>query len=467
MNAISRLKRAGAIVGVGAVVVGGAVLGTTQAHAAARLGTDATIGNLAIQVGGVTPNNASTSVTGVTSSIATGCDTGPSSSAVVRLVDPVSGSVITSLTGIIAGASSPQSGIPWNTTLASQITGHSDLLGSQAEIVVLCDSAPSLGPGTTKYEQDTYVNISTDGSTFTETNSVAQPPTPVTVTLTSIPATGTVGTPLTLKATVSPVGATGQIQFEDTSTATPTNLGAAVNISGGVAQTSFTPSAVALAPGEPLKAVYLPTGNFTFSDTATDAIGLVVSAAAPNSGAIPLAVIVPASGTFSVSVNTTQWVVLNVTDPTNPIDATAATTPITVTDTRNSYPGWSVSGQSTALSGTIPSTPAGYPAYNAATVAADHATQSIAADQLGWTPTGPATLPPGVHLGNQVPAGTTTNGLGDVAQVLASVHAGTGDGFTGTAGAVFGANLDLAIPAGQEAGPYAGFLNITSVNALP
>jgi hypothetical protein len=47
------------------------------------------------------------------------------------------------------------------------------------------------------------------------------------------------------------------------------------------------------------------------------------------------------------------------------------------------------------------------------------------------------------------------------------VHAGTGDGFTGTAGAVFGANLDLAIPAGQEAGPYAGFLNITSVNALP
>jgi hypothetical protein len=223
---------------------------------------------------------------------------------------------------------------------------------------------------------------------------------------------------------------------------------------------------VAAAPGEPLKAVYVPSGNFTFSDTATDAIGLVVNAAPPNSGAIPLAVVVPASGTFTVSINTTSWVVLNVTDPTNPVQATATTTPIVVTDTRNNYPGWSVSGQSTAFSGTIPSTPAGFPAYNAASVAADHGSQSIPANQLGWAPAGNTPAVQGVSLGATV-APAATNGLGVAPQVLASVHAGTGNGFTGTGGDTLSAGLTLAIPAGQEAGPYAGSLNITSVNALP
>jgi hypothetical protein len=274
-----------------------------------------------------------------------------------------------------------------------------------------------------------------------------------------------VGTPLTLKATLSSNTATGTVQFEDTSTTPATNLGAAVPVSGGVAQTSFTPSAAIAAPGEPLKAVYLPTGNFTFSDTATDAIGLVVTAAAPNSGSIPLAVVVPATGTFTVTIDTTDWVVLNVADPSNPVSATANTTPIVVTDTRNTFPGWSVSGQSSQFSGTIPSTPTGFPAFPAP--AADHGSQHIAADQLGWAPAGNTPAVQGVSLGSPVTAGTTTNGLGDAAQVLASVHAGTGNGFTGTAGDTLSAALTLAIPAGQEAGPYAGLLNITSVSSLP
>jgi hypothetical protein len=463
MNAISRLKRAAAIVGVSAVVVGGAVLGTTQAHAAARVGTDPVVGNLALQVAGATPNNSPTSATGNTYSTSTACDTGPSSSAVVRIIDPVSGASDGSLSAINPAAGAPMTG-SWNVALSTIITNHPDLMGSQAEVVVLCDSAPSLGPGTTKYEQDTYVNISADGSTFTETNSVSTPPTAVTVTLTATPTTGTVGTALTLKATVSPSNATGTVQFEDTSTTPATNINATpATISGGVATTSFTPSAT--STGEPLKAVYTPSGNFTFSDTSSDAISLVVNAASPNSGAIPLAVVVPVSGTFNVSIDTTHWVVLNVTDPSNPVQATASTTPVVVTDTRTNYPGWSVSGQSTQFSGTIPSSPAGFPASG--TVAADHGSQTIAADRLGWAPSGNSPAVQGVSLGSPVTAGTTTNGLGDSAQVLAAVHAGTGNGFTGTAGDTLSAALTLAIPAGQEAGPYAGFLNITSVNALP
>jgi hypothetical protein len=465
MNAISRLERAAAIVGVGAVVVGGAVLGTTQAHAAARVGTDPTIGNLALQVAGATPNNSPTSSTGNTYSTSTACDTGPSSSAVVRVIDPVSGTSDGSLTAINPAAGAPMTGT-WNVALSTIVGNHPDLMGSQAEVVVLCDSAPSLGVGTTKFEQDTYINISADGSTFSETNSVATPPTAVTVTLTATPTTGTVGTPVTLKATLSSTSATGTVQFEDTSTTPATNLGAAVNVSGGIATTSFTPSTAIAAPGEPLKAVYLPTGNFTFSDTAADAIGLVVVAAPPNSGSIPLAVVVPATGTFTVTIDTTDWVVLGVTDPTNPVQATANTTPIIVTDTRNTFPGWSVSGQSTAFSGTIPASPPNFPSFtNPATVPADHGSQSIAADQLGWSPFGNSPAVQGVSLGGTV--APVTGGLGDAAKVLASVHSGTGNGFTGTGGDTIGAALTLAIPAGQEAGPYAGDLNITSVSSLP
>lgn len=464
MKGISRLKRAAAVVGVGAVVVGGAVIGATSAQALTTVGTTSKVL--------LTPASGDATATGIAYN-ADACPAGNQGSAVLRLFDPGSTTPTasghnTNLSIVNNSVASAFSG----TTSVSFSTGSlifSDIAGSTAEIGIVCFSGPSAtSPGNQPVVTDfSFVHLDAGVTTYTnDTTGPAAPPTDVTVTLTSTPATATVGSPVTLKATVSPATATGTIQFEDTSTTPATNINATpANISGGVATTSFTPSAT--SAGEPIKAVYIPTGNFDFSDTATDAISLVVNAAAPNSGAIPLAVVVPASGTFTVSIDTTDWVVLNVTDPTNPVQATANTTPIVVTDTRNNYPGWSVSGQATQFSGTIPSTPSGYPAFDAASVPADHATQTIAADQLGWAPTGNSPAVQGVNLGGTVAAGTTTNGLGDTAQVLASVHAGTGNGFTGTGGDTLGAALTLAIPAGQEAGPYAGDLNITSVNALP
>jgi hypothetical protein len=163
----------------------------------------------------------------------------------------------------------------------------------------------------------------------------------------------------------------------------------------------------------------------------------------PPANTIPLATTVGATGAFSLTVDSTTVV----TVPPN--GTTAPTTPIVVTDTRNTFPGWSVSGQDSNWTGS--GTAAG---------------ASFSGNQLGWTPTNTGTLPQGVTLGPPVPPGTSP-GLGSNPQVLASVHAGIGNGFTGPTGATFGANLALAIPAGQAAGPYTSGLSITAVDTNP
>jgi hypothetical protein len=438
---ISRLKRAAMLIGVTALTVGGVVAGSGQAHAAAPLGNTA----------GLVLNPASGPTTGTIGYSAPACPSGFQGSGIVRIVDPAT-SATSNLSAVNSSVAAAWSGNLNANILNTEATGvFTDLQGNTAEIVTLCASGASLG-GSTEYVYHTFITFDATGANYSPSSGPAQP---VTVALTANPNPATVGQSVTLTATVTPSNATGSIQFQDNGT----NINAAVTVSGGVASTSFTPSAT--SAGEPLTAVYSPGTGFSASGPGT--LSLPIVAAAPNSGQIPLAVIVPQSGVFTVTIDTTDWVVLNMNAAGT--HALNNTTPIVVVDTRNYYPGWSVSGQSTQFTGTIPATPAGFPVYS--NVPADHGSQHIAADQLGWTPTNATALPQGVTLGGAVAAGTTTSGLGDVAHLLASVHAATGNGFTGTTGVTLGAALDLAIPAGQEAGPYAGFLNITSVNALP
>jgi hypothetical protein len=161
----------------------------------------------------------------------------------------------------------------------------------------------------------------------------------------------------------------------------------------------------------------------------------------PESGMIPLAVSVPPSGAFTLTVDIADTVTLTVSGST----ATAATTRIIVSDTRSAYPGWSVSGQGTTWSGS--GTASG---------------STIPGDQLGWTPTGSEPVPPGVTLGSQViPA---SPGLGSTPAVLAFVHSGNGNGYGTT---TLGANLLLVIPVTQQPGPYTGSLTISAVAANP
>jgi hypothetical protein len=114
---------------------------------------------------------------------------------------------------------------------------------------------------------------------------------------------------------------------------------------------------------------------------------------------------------------------------------------VTVSDTRNTYPGWSVVGQvSDFTSPTDPDVP-------------------IPGNQLGWVPTG-TFLADGAVLGGTV--APASPGLGTTAAILASANPGTGFGASS-----LGANLTLAIPPATPSGNYSGELTLTAEPAGP
>jgi hypothetical protein len=465
-----RLKQAAVLVGVTALVAAGAALGTGTAHAAgpnpvADLGN----GNAAVTAN---PTSGATNATIIWSSPA--CPSG-SQSAKLLLADPLHPTTSTQLVAPIVnsvGTAFTFTSSGSNTVLGALAGLADDPSGGIAEVVVECFTQTS-GNGTGTFTDDDFLQFDATSANYTQVPNpgVVAAPTPVNVTLTG-PASATVGSSVNLTASVSPSTATGSVTFSITGGST---LGTAA-ISGGVASLPFSFATAVPSPGVSLTATYVPPTpnphNFTVGTAGTGSV--VVNPAPANSGNIPLAVLVPQFGTFTLTVDTTDWVTLTVTNPANqaPTDATGVTTAITATDTRNTFPGWSVSGQSTPFLGAIPAAPPGYPITAPAGTPADHATQQFAADNLGWTPTGSIGA---VTLGTTAVAGS--NGvflgaaiakgghLGDAAQPLATAPGGPSGNGVGTY--TLGANLDLNIPVGQEAGPYASFLDITSVNHNP
>jgi len=112
---------------------------------------------------------------------------------------------------------------------------------------------------------------------------------------------------------------------------------------------------------------------------------------------------------------------------------------ITVSDTRSSSPGWSVSGQVSDFTGS-----------------GTAARSVISGNQVGWTPSG--TVTDGAMLGP--PVAPASPGLGSIPAVLARAAAGSGFG-TDT----LSARLLLVIPANARAGPYNAILTITCVSS--
>jgi hypothetical protein len=433
---LQRLKRYAAVAGVGALVVGGAVLGTTQANAAVtQFGTGT---GLTLSPASGAAGSASTTTPTYQ---ATACPTGDNGSATINVLDPTTpaGTTIQNINATQVGppvvpASAAFSG-SWDQTLESVFGaagGDNITAGVQFEVAIECfsDSQASVG-GT--YVQSTFVTINADGS-FTANQALSGPPQAVNLTLTANPNPATSGQTVTLTATTSVAAATGTVQFENNGTNINTTP---AQVSGGKATTTFTAPTVTTASTATLTAVYTPSGSFTAGTAGS--LSLPVNPAPANSGTIPLAVSVPASGSFSLTVDTTDLVNLTASGLT----ATGTTTPIVVADTRNTYPGWSVSGQDSAWTGT--GTAAG---------------GTIPGSQLGWQPTDTA-LAPAVALGALV--NPVTPGLGTAAP-LASVHAGLGNGF-GTS--TLGADLTLTIPATAPAGPYTSGLTISAVTSNP
>jgi hypothetical protein len=430
-----RLKRAIAVAGVGALVVGGAVLGTTQAHAAvAPIGQGS--GLTLTPASGGAGSDATTTPT--FSSVA--CPTGHNGSAVLVAIDPTTpaGSPVNQVNGslysaVIAPANATFTGTA-SGTLASLLTaGDSISAGVQFEIAAECytDAGATQNP---VFGPSTFVTLNADGS-FTANQAFVGAAQSVNLTLTANPNPATSGQSVTLTATASVSGATGTVQFSNGGT----NINGPATISAGVATTTFTAPTVTTPGSVSLTAVYTPSGNFTAGTAGS--LTLPVNPAPANSGIIPLAVSVPASGSFTLTVDTATVVTLTATGLT----ATGATTPITVSDTRNTFPGWIVSGQDSAWNGT--GTAAG---------------GTFSGNQLGWQPTSTGTLPTGVTLGSTVAPAPMGAGLGTTAATLASATHGAPNGF-GTSN--LGANLTLNIPATAPAGPYTSGLTISAVTS--
>jgi len=189
------------------------------------------------------------------------------------------------------------------------------------------------------------------------------------------------------------------------------------------------------APGtEHLSAEFTPTSAAFASSKGT--FVLVVHPGSGNVAGVELiSVAVPRTGAFTVSIQPGP-VQLTPSGPT----ATGRLPDVTVTDTRNYSPGWSLSGQ------------AGSFTYS-------RTGKSVPGNQLGWVPTAVGSLHDGAKLGRTV--APARPGLGSAPATLAYAPAGCGFGTNDLS-----ANLTLDIPR-AFGGQYSGTVTITYVESLP
>ena len=319
-------------------------------------------------------------------------------------------------------------------TQLAKIPG-ADVPGTTAAILASCANPTFASDGT-----DTLANTDPSPPACDQLGAVNCPPgdvDPGRMTSTSLSATPNPayeGGPVTLQAVVTGDGVVpaGTVTFlvGNTLLGSPVTLDAS-----GVASTT----AVFAATGtQSITAEFTPADPDAFDDSSA-VLNLSVTVP-PNT--IPLAVTDPPNGTFSLTVDTADVVNLAVSG----LDATAPMTDVTVSDTRNTYPGWTVWGQETDFTG-----------------AGTAAGATISGNQLGWTPdsvAGPLTN--GVIIGN--PVNPVSPGLGTTPEPLAWAPAGARAGFGTT---VISAGLDLRIPPPQAAGPYTGSLEITALTTGP
>jgi hypothetical protein len=259
-------------------------------------------------------------------------------------------------------------------------------------------------------------------------------PVATTTSLTATPNPTTAGTTVTVTAATSAADGTnpaGTVQFA----VNGTDLGSAVAVNASGVATTTTSFA---ASGQmTLTALFLPTSSsYLFSQsTYTETIYPAGTTAA---GSEPVTIAVPRGGAFVLTV-ASGTVNLAVSG----LSATGTLGDVTVTDTRNYYPGWSVTGQDSAFAGT--GTAAG---------------STVPGNQLGWVPTAVGSLEDGATLGGTV--APVSPGLATTAATLASAPQNCGFGTN-----VMSANLTLDIPALAVAGPYSSVMTITAIVTGP
>jgi hypothetical protein len=189
------------------------------------------------------------------------------------------------------------------------------------------------------------------------------------------------------------------------------------------------------APGrESVSAEFMPTSTSYAGSTGTFSL-VVQPVPAIVAGIETISVMVPRTGAFTVTIQPGP-VQLTPSGTT----ATGRLPHVTVTDTRNWRPGWSLSGQASRFT------------YS-------RTGKSVSGNQLGWVPTVVGSLHDGAKLGRKVTPGRP--GLGSAPATLAYAPAGCGSGTN-----VFSASLTVNIPR-AVGGRYTGTVTITYVESEP
>ena len=223
------------------------------------------------------------------------------------------------------------------------------------------------------------------------------------------------------------------------------SAGAAVLTAASALAVSGAEAGFSAASVQTLTASYLRQG-FTSNDDCS------AGTCDPGTQIVPISVTVPQPGSVTVpqpgSVTLPQPGSFTVTVTGSTVPATGSAhqlvlggnlPEITVSDTRSSSPGWSVSGQVSDFTGS-----------------GTAARSVISGNQVGWTPSG--TVTGGARLGS--PVAPASPGLGSIPAVLASAASGSGFGMD-----TLSARLQLDVPANAPAGPYDAVLTITCVSS--
>jgi hypothetical protein len=426
-----RMRRGAVILGVVGLAAGGAVL--TAGSALAGVGSQP--GNLTLS-----PSSGALSLT-PTWSTSTGCPAGFQASA--EMSDYTTG-------GTLISRISPAVSSGLTAGFSGTLDGSMQLLLNQAgiastggtvEFVIGCYNQAG-ATGTASFTQSTFVTVPAGGGTFT-TSATGPVVVATTTTLTAAPSPAATGGTVTLTANVSAADSTtpaGTVQFE----VGGTSIGSPVAVnSGGVATAATQATTFASAGTEALSAVFTPASAVTYSgSTGTFSLLVQTAGSLPATGSpVPITLTITPSGALSVSVvNTAVPLTLNAAGT----QATGTLGNVTVSDSRNSFPGWSVSGQEANFAGS--GTAAG---------------ASIPGDDLGWAPAFVAPSPVGgAVLGKMV--NPAAPGLGSTPGTLGFAAAGCGFGTN-----VMNAALTLNIPNGQVAGSYAGSMTVTYIETQP
>jgi hypothetical protein len=428
-----RLRRGAVVLGVVGLAAGAAVTSAGSALAANGSGP-----------GQLTLSPATGALTSApTWATSTACPSGFQGSAVVTEFMPNSSTVATTVSPAVGGVNVPFSGVLLSgATMGSllNLAGVSGTTPGTSEWAVGCFSLTG-GTGSVTYVQSTFVSVAAGATTYT-TSSTGPVVATTTTTLIATPNPVAVGATATLTATEVASDSThpaGSVQFQ----AGGTNIGTPVAVNAsGVASTTTT---FAAAGSQALSAVFTPTNTAGYSGS-TGTFSLAVgSVLAGGTNPVAVSVTVPSTGSLSVTVATGSVTLAPASPATTPDDtATGTLNTVTISDSRNTFPGWSVSGQESVFTGP--------------------GTNTIPANSLGWTPAFVGAAAGGAVIGAHVaPVGANTGSTGPglgAAATLALAHAPNGFG-TNTVNA----GLLLDIPSSTPPGAYAGTMTITYVSA--